>query len=149
MSVNTLCWSSIAIVPNYFLAPGTGFVEDSFSTGWDAGRMIQAVMRAMGNSRWTFTLWPTTHLLLCYPIPKGHGWGLQHDAKLKSNNNKKRKDPDAGKDWGQEEQRQQRMGWLDSITYSVHEFEQTPGDTEWQGSLACCSPWGCKELDTI
>ena len=29
-----------------------------------------------------------------------------------------------------------------------HEFEQTPGDGERQGSLACCSPWGRKELDT-
>ena len=30
-----------------------------------------------------------------------------------------------------------------------HEFEQIPGDSEGQGSLACCSPWGCKELDRI
>ena len=29
-----------------------------------------------------------------------------------------------------------------------HEFEQTPGDGKGQGSLACCSPWGHKELDT-
>ena len=29
-----------------------------------------------------------------------------------------------------------------------HEFEQTPGDSEGQGSLACCTPWGCKESDT-
>ena len=29
-----------------------------------------------------------------------------------------------------------------------HEFEQVLGDDEEQGSLACCSPWGCKELDT-
>ena len=29
-----------------------------------------------------------------------------------------------------------------------HEFEQIPGDSEGWGSLACCSPWGCKELDT-
>ena len=29
-----------------------------------------------------------------------------------------------------------------------HEFEQTPGDGEGQGSLMCCSPWGCKESDT-
>ena len=29
-----------------------------------------------------------------------------------------------------------------------HEFEQTRGDGERQGSLACCSPWGHKELDT-
>ena len=29
-----------------------------------------------------------------------------------------------------------------------HESEQTPGDSEGQGSLACCSPWDRKELDT-
>ena len=28
-----------------------------------------------------------------------------------------------------------------------HEFEQALGDAEGQGSLASCSPWGCKELD--
>ena len=28
-----------------------------------------------------------------------------------------------------------------------HEFEQTPGDSEGQGSLICCSPWGHKESD--
>ena len=27
-------------------------------------------------------------------------------------------------------------------------FEQSPGDSERQGSLVCCSPWGLKELDT-
>ena len=32
--------------------------------------------------------------------------------------------------------------WLDG-----HQFEQTPGDGEGQGSLSCCSPWGHKELD--
>ena len=30
---------------------------------------------------------------------------------------------------------------------SGHEFEQSPGDGEGQGCLACCSPWGCKESD--
>ena len=29
-----------------------------------------------------------------------------------------------------------------------HEFEQTPGNIEGQVSLACCSPWGRKEMDT-
>ena len=29
-----------------------------------------------------------------------------------------------------------------------HKFEQAPGDGEGQGDLVCCSPWGCKELDT-
>ena len=28
-----------------------------------------------------------------------------------------------------------------------HAFEQASGDSEGQGSLACCSPWGCKESD--
>ena len=28
-----------------------------------------------------------------------------------------------------------------------HEFEQISGDSEGQGSLVCCSPWGCKQLD--
>ena len=28
-----------------------------------------------------------------------------------------------------------------------HEFDQTPGDGEGQGSLVCCSPWGCKKSD--
>ena len=45
---------------------------------------------------------------------------------------------------------QQRMRWLDGLPDSIngHEFEQTPGYGEGQGSLACCSPWGHKELDT-
>ena len=38
---------------------------------------------------------------------------------------------------------------MDNITDSTgHEFEQTPGDDEGQGSLACCSSWGHKESDT-
>ena len=37
------------------------------------------------------------------------------------------------------------VGW--HYRLNVHEFEQTPGDGEGQRSLACCSPWGCKELD--
>ena len=31
---------------------------------------------------------------------------------------------------------------------NAHEFEETPGDSEGQGSLVCCSPWGSKESDT-
>ena len=41
---------------------------------------------------------------------------------------------------------QQRMRCLDGITdFNGHEFEQSPGDTERQGSLGCCSPWGCSQ----
>ena len=37
------------------------------------------------------------------------------------------------------------VGWHHRL--NRHEFEQTQGDSEGQGSLECCSPWGCKELD--
>ena len=37
------------------------------------------------------------------------------------------------------------VGWHDQLE---QEFEQTPGDNEGQGNLACCSPWGCKKSDT-
>jgi len=37
------------------------------------------------------------------------------------------------------------FGWHHQ--FNGHEFEQVPGDGEGQGSLACCSPWGCKESD--
>ena len=42
----------------------------------------------------------------------------------------------------------QRMRWLDGITDSTDVFEQAPGVGDGQGGLACCSPWGRKELDT-
>ena len=38
------------------------------------------------------------------------------------------------------------VGWYHQL--NGHEFEQTLGDGEGQGSLACCSPRCCKELDT-
>ena len=38
------------------------------------------------------------------------------------------------------------VGWCHQL--DGHEFEQTPGDGEGQGSLVFGSPWGCKELDT-
>ena len=53
------------------------------------------------------------------------------------------KDPDAGME---KEMTEDKMvgwhHWLDG-----HEFEQAPGDGEEQGSLPCCSPWGCKQSD--
>ena len=38
------------------------------------------------------------------------------------------------------------VGWHHQ--FDGHEFEQTLGDSEGQGSLACYSSWGCKQLDT-
>ena len=37
------------------------------------------------------------------------------------------------------------VGWHHLL--NGHEFEQTPGDSERQGSLVCCNPWGRKESD--
>ena len=58
------------------------------------------------------------------------------------------KDPDAGKDRRQEEKgttEDEMVGW--HRQRDGHEFEQAPGAGDGQGSLACCSPWGHKELD--
>ena len=58
------------------------------------------------------------------------------------------KDPDVGKDWGQEEKgatEDEMLGW--HHWFNEHEFEQTLGDGEGQGSLMCCSLWHHKELD--
>ena len=52
------------------------------------------------------------------------------------------------KDWGQKEKRvaeNEMVGWHHWL--HGHEFDQALGDSEEQGKLACCSLWGCKELD--
>ena len=58
------------------------------------------------------------------------------------------KEANAGKDWRWEEMRateDEMIGWHHRL--DRHEFEQTPGDSEGQGSLLCCSPQGPKESD--
>ena len=58
------------------------------------------------------------------------------------------KDPDAGKDWRQEEKGMTEDKMVGSHhQLNRHEFELAPGDEELQGSLACCSPWGCKDSE--
>ena len=59
------------------------------------------------------------------------------------------KDPDAGRDWGQEEKgttEDEMAGWHHRL--DGHEFGWTPGIGDGQGGLACCDSWGRKELDT-
>ena len=58
------------------------------------------------------------------------------------------KDPDAGKDWRQKENgsaEDKMVGWHHWL--NGYAFEQAPRNGEGQGILACCSLWGCKELD--
>ena len=59
------------------------------------------------------------------------------------------KDPNAGKDWRQEEKgvaEDEMIGWHHRL--NGHEFESSLGVGDGQGSLACCSPWGHKEFET-
>jgi len=91
----------------------------------------------IGNQSWIFigrTVAEAAPPILCSPDMKN--WLIG-------------KDPDAGKDWGQEEKgtaKDEIVGWHHQI--NGHEFEQAPGVGDGQGSLACCSPRGCIELDT-
>ena len=58
------------------------------------------------------------------------------------------KDPKARKDLREEEKgmtEDEMVGWHHLL--NGHEFEQTPWDSERQGSLVCCNPWGRKESD--
>ena len=57
------------------------------------------------------------------------------------------KDPEAGKDWRQEKgtTEDEMIGWRHRL--NRHEFEQTPGDSEGQGSLVCCiQSWGLQRI---
>ena len=60
------------------------------------------------------------------------------------------KEPDAGKKWRQEDKgmtEDEMAGWHHQL--NGNEFEQAPRVGDGQGSLVCCSPWGCKESDMI
>ena len=59
------------------------------------------------------------------------------------------KDPDAGRDWGQEEKgttEDEMAGWHHRL--DEHEFGWTPGVADGLGGMACCNSRGCKESDT-
>ena len=94
---------------------------------------------------------------------------LTHGATVKENNGPRRgveaetpilwppdakswliwKDPDAGKDWGQEEKgmtEDEMVGWHHRL--NGHGFGWTLGVGDGQGGLACCGSWGRKESDT-
>ena len=59
------------------------------------------------------------------------------------------KDPDVGKDWGQEKKgttEDEMVGWHHGL--NGYGFEWTPGVGDGQGGLVCCSSWGHKESNT-
>ena len=90
-----------------------------------------------GNQSWIFTgrTDAKTETLVLWP-PDAKSWLIW-------------KDPDAGKDWGQEEKgttEDEMVQWHHRL--NGHGFGWTPGVGDGQGGLACCGSWGHKESDT-
>ena len=88
-----------------------------------------------GNQFWIFIVRTDAEIPIIWP-PDAKSWLTG-------------KDSDAGKHWGQEETgvtEDEMAGWNHRL--NGHESEPAPGVGDGQGSLACCSPWGHKELDT-
>ena len=84
-----------------------------------------------GNQTWIFTGRTDAETPILRP-PDAKNWLIE-------------KGTDAEKDWRQEEKgttEEEMVGWHHRL--NGHEFEQTVGDGERQGSLACCNPWGCR-----
>ena len=97
------------------------------------GKEIEPV-NPKGNQPWIFTGRTDPETLTLWP-PDVKSWltGI---------------DPDAGKDWRQEEKgvtEDEMVGWPHRL--NGHEFQQTLGGGDGQGSLAHCSPWGHKASD--
>ena len=109
-----------------------GVGEDSWeSLGLQGDPAIQSQRKSDLNIHWKDCYWSFNTLAAwCKELSTG-------------------KDPDAGKDWRQDEQgatEDEMVGWHHLL--DGHEFEQAPGVGNGQGSLAYCSPWGHKESDT-
>ena len=131
-----LCWSTQILVSDaLFLSRFTDAkLEKTLESPLDC-KEIQPV-HPKGNQSWLYIgrteaeaetpiLWP----------PDAKNWLIG-------------KDPNVGKDWRQEKgmTEDEMVGWGHWL-YG-HEFQQALGVGDGQGSLVCCSPWGCKESDT-
>ena len=107
------------------------FVEDPFYS-----KEIQPVY-PKGNQSWIFIEWTDAEAETSVLWPcDAKKWLIG-------------KDPDAGKDWRQEEKvmtEDEMVGCHHQ--FDRHAFEQAPGVGDEQGGLACCSPWGHEKLDT-
>ena len=89
-----------------------------------------------GNQSWMFIGWTDSEAETPILWPPDENWLIL-------------KDLDAGKDWRWEEKgmtQDEMVGWHHWL--NGHEFEQALGFGDRQESLACCSPWDHKELDT-
>ena len=112
----------------------TVVLQKTFESSLDC--KIKAV-NPKGDQSWMFTgrIDAETETLIFWP-PDVKSWLTAED-------------PDAGKDWRQEEKgvtEDEMVGWQHQL--DGQEFEQALGAGDGQGGLACCSPWSHKESDT-
>ena len=101
---------------------------------WTARRSNQSILRDIGLRCSLEGLMMKVKLPILWP-PHVKSWLIW-------------KDPDAGKDWGQEEKgttEDEIVGW--HHWHNGHEFGWTPGVGDGQGGLVCCNSWGRKESD--
>ena len=128
-------WLENPLCPVSWLATETVVVEKTLESPLDC-KEIQPV-HPKGDQSWVF--FGRTGVEAETPIlwlPDAKSWLIW-------------KDPDAGKDWGQEEKgmtEDEMVGWHHRL--NGHEFGWTPGVGDGQGGLACCGSWGRKESDT-
>ena len=101
-----------------------------------------------GNQPWISIGWTDAEIEVEAPILWPTDVKSQLIGKDPDSTKKKKKDPDSGNDWGQEEKgttEDEMVGWHHQL--NGHEFEQAPGAGDGQGSLVCYSPWGQEESD--
>ena len=109
-------------------------LEKTLERPLDSKEEIKPVLRK-GNQPWTFIRRADAEAPVLWP-PGVKSWLIG-------------KEPDDGKDWGQEEKgvtEDEMVGWHHGL--NEHEFEETQGDGERQWSLVLCSPGGHREPDT-
>ena len=107
------------------------------------------VLSLSGTGLWYFKKGKQVSLLFCSKIHKLICISLNISTEYLGQCWFFGKDPDAGRDWGQEEKgttEDEMAGWHHRL--NGHEFEQTPGVGDGQGGLVCCDSWGREELDT-
>ena len=116
------------------LLSNCGVGEDSWRVPWSARRSNQSILKEITlNTHWRTDAEAEASII----------WPTDANSRLVG------KDPDAGKDWRQKEKRaaeDEMIGW--HHWFDGHELGHTPGDSEGQAGLECCSPWGHKESDT-
>ena len=129
-----------------------GWMHETSAQGWCTGKTQRDGMgrEVGGGFRWGTHVNPWLIYVNVWqnPLQYCKVFTLQL-IKINEKRKKERKDPDAGKDWGQEEKgttEDEMVGWHHRL--DAHGFGWIPGVGDGQGGLACCSPWGLKESDT-